>query len=285
MLLVTGASGHVGRRVAELLAAQGHPLRLMTRSPERAPELPDARVVRADYAEPATLDAAFVGINAAFLVSGYARPGERARLHGNAIQAAARASVSHLVYLSFQGASPTSKFPMSRDHYQTEGILKGSGIPFTALRDNLYMDLIPEMFDEQGRIRGPAGQGRVAWVAREDVARAVAAALLQRGETSRAYDLTGPEALTLAETAARLSTLTGRDLRYEEETVEEGRAWRKRLGAPDWEVETWLGSYEAIAAGELERTSDAILRLTGREPYTLEGYFSERPHLMEPLRM
>jgi NAD(P)H dehydrogenase (quinone) len=284
MLLVTGASGHVGRRVAELLAARGHPLRLMTRTPERAPELPGAEVVRADYAEPATLDAAFAGVEAAFIVSGYAEPGERAWLHGNAIRAAARAGVKHLVYLSFQGASPTSRFPMSRDHYQTEGILKGSGIPFTALRDNLYMDLIPEMFDEQGRIRGPAGQGRVAWVAREEVARAVAAALFQPGEGSLAYDLTGPKALTLAETAARLSALAGRDLRYEEETLEEGHEWRSKLGAPDWEVEIWLGSYQAIAAGELEQTSDAIRRLTGREPYTLEGYFRERPHLLEAVR-
>jgi NAD(P)H-binding len=171
MILITGASGNIGRRTAELLTEHGHSLRLLVRDPNRAPQLSMSQVVQGDYAQPATLDAAFTEVDAAFIVSGYAKPGERALLHKNAIDAAVHAQVKHLVYLSFQGASLKSKFPMSRDHYQTEQFLQESGIPFTVLRDNFYFDLIPEMFNAEGVMRGPAGNGAVAWVAREDVSR------------------------------------------------------------------------------------------------------------------
>lgn len=284
MILVTGASGHVGSRVAELLAERGHNLRLMTRTPE-ADAVPDAGpVVQADYAEPDTLDAAFDGVAVAFLVSGYARPGTRAQLHKNAIDAAVQADVQHLVYLSFQGAAPDSAFPMSRDHHQTEQFLAESGLAYTALRDNLYLDLVPELFGPDGVMRGPAGDGTVAWVAREDVAQTVAAALANPAAHAGTYDVTGPEALSLADTADRLSSLLGKPLRYENESVEEGRAWRRQLDVPEWEVETWLGSYQAIAAGELATTSNTVERFTGRPPRRLEAYFDEHPALLAPLQ-
>jgi NAD(P)H dehydrogenase (quinone) len=283
MILITGASGNIGRRTAELLTEHGHSLRLLVRDPNRAPQLSMSQVVQGDYAQPATLDAAFTEVDAAFIVSGYAKPGERALLHKNAIDAAVHAQVKHLVYLSFQGASLKSKFPMSRDHYQTEQFLQESGIPFTVLRDNFYFDLIPEMFNAEGVMRGPAGNGAVAWVAREDVSRVAATVLSRPADFCATYDVTGLEALTLTETAKRLSALSGRELRYENEAIEAGRKWRNTFGAPDWEVDTWLGSYEAIAAGELETTSNTVLQVTGVQPFSLEAYFAEYPHLLKPL--
>lgn len=277
--LITGATGHIGRQVAELLAKDGIPLRLMARDPQRALRLPGAEVVHGDYADAGTLAAAFTGCNVAFIVSGYAAPGKRAKLHRNAIWAARDAGVEHIVYLSFQGASPTSKFPMSRDHYETEQYLRESGVSFTALRDNLYIDLIGEMFNHEGVLRGPAADGAAAFVAREDVARVAAAILRDPSGASGTYDVTGPEALTLIEVAGRLSGLTGRSLRYEPETVEEGRAWRETLDAPAWEVDTWLGSYEAIAAGELAHVSDTVAHFTHTAPRRLDEYAAEHPEM------
>jgi uncharacterized protein YbjT (DUF2867 family) len=284
MILVTGAAGAVGRRVAELLAAEGKPLRLMARDPARAPRLAGAEVVAGDYADPASLPPVFAGIDIVFLVSGYAREGERAALHRNAIRAAAAAGVGRIVYLSFQGAAPTSKFPMARDHALTEGYLAESGVPCTALRDNLYLDVLPHLFGADGTVRGPAGDGVAAYVSREDVARVVAACLTSPASGNQVLEVTGPEALSLDAVAARLSALVGRTLRYVDESIEEGRRWRAASGAPDWEVETWMGSYLATAAGELAATSDTVERLTGRAPESLEGYFGARPELLNPLR-
>jgi NAD(P)H dehydrogenase (quinone) len=284
MILITGATGNIGRRVAELLSKRGETLRLMGRRVESMPHLAQSERVIADYANPDSLDKAFAGVDRAFIVSGYAEPGRRAELHRNAFQAASRAGVSHLVYLSFLGASPQSRFPMSRDHYLSEQYLKQTGIPFTILRDSLYLDLIPEMFNEAGVMRGPGGDGSVACVSRDDVANAVATALSPRNPFPGTYDVTGPETLTLHETARQLSLLVGRELRYEDESVEEGRKWRNALGAPAWEVDTWLGSYEAIAAGELDTVSDSVLQFTGEHPLSLSQYFGKHPEFLNKLR-
>jgi NAD(P)H dehydrogenase (quinone) len=284
MILITGATGNIGRQVAQLLSKRGEPLRLMGRHVASMPDLPQSESVIADYANPASLDKAFEGVDCAFVVSGYAEPGRRAELHRNAFQAASRAGVRHLVYLSFLGASAHSKFPMSRDHCLSEQYLKETGIPFTILRDSLYLDLVPEMFNELGVMRGPGNGGGVSWVSHEDVANVVAAALDPRTPFQGTYNVTGPETLTLKGTARQLSLLVGRQLRYEEETVEEGRKWRNTLGAPAWEVDTWLGSYEAIAAGELDKVSDTVLQVTGHQPLSLSQYFAKHPALLNNLR-
>ncbi|MFN2459892.1 MAG: NAD(P)H-binding protein [Candidatus Velthaea sp.] len=278
-ILITGASGEVGRRIALILSERGEALRLMYRDLARAQPPPGTETVAGDYGDPASLDRAFAGMDAAFIVSGNAEPGKRARLHANAIDAAARARTPHVVYLSFQNASPASKFPMGRDHFMTEQHLRASGLRYTALRDNLYLDILPEMFDAEGRLRGPAGNGAAAFVARDDVARC-AAAVLTDARAEAAYDIAGPQALTLADVARRFSALTGRALEYVDESLDEARAWRRPLASAPWEVDVWTGSYEAIGAGELENTGDAVRRLTGRDPLSLEAYFTLHPRLL-----
>ncbi len=279
-ILITGATGHIGHRIAEILHDQSdQSLRLMSRQPEKLTHFTQAEKVAGDYQDMASLDKAFRDIEVAFVVSGYAPPGIRASLHKNAISAAVMAGVKHLVYLSFQGASPVSKFPMSQDHFQTEEFIKQSGLSFTILRDSFYMDLIPEMFGEHRVIKGPGGQGQVAWVAREDVARTVAQVLRNPLTFPGTYDLTGPEALTLAQTAERVSRIKEKDYRYQQETITQGIRWRNDLGAPAWEVATWIGSYLAIAAGEVAPVSSAVEHITGQKPLTLEAYFSQYPDI------
>ena len=283
MILITGATGHVGRGVAHILSERNVRLRLMGRDVSRLPQI-GAECVAGDYDDPQSLHRAFEGIERAFIVSGYAEPGKRSTLHKNAFDAAAKAGVRHIVYLSFLSASPISLFPMGRDHFWSEEHLQATGLPFTSLRDSFYMDLIPEMFNDQGIMLGPAGDGRVSWVAREDVIRVVASVLENSVGKEGIFDITGPESLTLQETSEQMALLTGRKLRYENESVQAGREWRAQLGAPAWEVETWLGSYEAIAAGELARVSDAVRDLTGTPSSNLRSYFSLRPALMKELQ-
>ena len=283
VILITGASGRVARRVAERLARDGHRLRLMTRSPQLAPKLAGAETVRGDFAEPATLEGAFAGVSAALVVSASGESGERAEQHRNAFQAAARAGVGHVVYLSLQGAAPDSKYPFSRDHYLSEQYLFATGLPSTVLRNAFYLDMFLDKFDAQGVIRGPAQQGRGAFVSREDVAQTAAAVL--RKPPGGIHDVTGPEALTVADIAQRLSTLVHRQLRYEDESADTARERLSRIEPLAWRVDLSVGWFEAIAAGELLRTSDTTRRFTGIAPLTLEDYFGAFPELLRALRL
>jgi uncharacterized protein YbjT (DUF2867 family) len=278
-ILVTGAGGQLGSRIAKQLTAQQMPLRLLARDPQKLAGFPNAESVQGDYGDIASLDRAFEGVAAAFIVSGYAPPGERAQLHRNAFQAARRAGVRYLIYLSFLGASPDSLFPMSRDHYQSEQFLQETGVPYTILQDSFYAELSLQMFNEEGILKGPGGEGKVSWVGREEIAEAIAKLLLRGPQMLGTFPLTGPSALSLEETADVLGSVTDRSLRYEQESLEEARAWRSQLGAPAWEVDTWIGSYDAIAANEVAAVDPALATILGRPASNLRTYFSARPFL------
>ncbi len=261
MILVSGATGNVGGRTAELLVAKGLPVRLLVRDPDRAPQLPGAEVAIGDYADDAAMARAFAGVQTAFIVSAKAPPGERAKLHEQAFAAAKRAGVGHVVYLSLQGAAPDSSYPFSRDHWKSERALKATGLPHTILRNGKYAEQILEMIGDDGAVRGPADDGRVAWITREDSARMVAAVLAD--PPGGTIEVTGPDALTLDETMAILSSVVDRWLSFAEETAENARGRALIRGEPEWRADLAAGAYLAIAHGEYARVSDAFPRFVG----------------------
>ena len=269
MLAITGSTGAVGGLVARALADLEP--RLVVRDPSRAPDLGlDVRV--ASYADGAAATAALEGVEVLFMVSG-AEAHDRRRQHRTFVEAAARAGVRHVVYTSFSGAAPDATFTLGRDHHDTESAIAGSGMAHTFLRDNFYLDLLPWFADADGVLRGPAGEGRVAGVARADVADVAATVLRAPAEHAGAtYTLTGPEALTLGEVATRAGAVLGRELRYHPETVDE--AWASRRAAypdaPDWQLEAWVSTYTAIADGSCADVTDDVRRVTGHPPRTLE---------------
>ncbi|MGZ0147260.1 NAD(P)H-binding protein [Kribbella sp. WER1] len=273
MIGITGATGQLGSRIVARLT--GVPLRLIVRDPARAPELPDVSVAQAAYGEHPALLSALDGVDVLMLLSATESP-DRVELHKATVDAAVAAGVQRIVYTSFAGAAPGATFTFARDHWHTEEHIRASGVDFTFLRDNLYLDLIPGFAGADGVIRGPAGDGRTAAVARDDVA-AVAAAVLRTAGASPApdqysgatYDLTGPAAFTLAEAAALLTDVWGRPIRYEPETLDEAYRSRESYGAPSWEVAGWVTSYAAIASGEMGHVSTAVKDLTGHEPIGL----------------
>jgi NAD(P)H dehydrogenase (quinone) len=279
LILVTGATGKIGSSIARFLERSGNSLRLLVRDPGKLSDFRNAQKAKGDYTDVQSLDHAFMGVSSAFIVSGYAEPGERAKLHRNAFQAAHRAGVQYLIYLSTLGASPNSRFPMSRDHYESEGFLKETGLAHTILRDSFYAELAVEMFSKEGVMKGPGGQGKVSWVGREEVAEAAARLLASDEPLLGTFPMTGPTALSLSETAALLSSLKHLALRYEDEPLKAAKDWRSKLGVPAWEVETWVGSYEAIAAGEFETIDPALAAILGRPASDLKTYLSARPSL------
>ncbi|MCI2237596.1 NAD(P)H-binding protein [Paenibacillus sp. TRM 82003] len=271
---VTGATGQVGGRVARALTAAAVPHRLVVRDPSRAPDLPGADVRVASYADGEALRHAFDGVDVLLLVSASEDAG-RVALHRTAVEAAAAAGVRRVVYTSFLGAAPDCTFTFGRDHAATEGLLAAARLETTVLRDSFYLDVLPE-FVTDGALRGPAGSGRVGAVARADVAEVAVAALLDESHAGRTYDVTGPEALSVAEVAATITRVTGEPVDYVEETVEEAYASRSGYGAPAWEVDGWVSTYTAIGAGELDVVTDVVQRLTGHPPRTLEDVLRSR---------
>ncbi len=231
----------------------------------------------AEYGDGEAMRRAFDGADTVLMVSA-AESQDRVGHHRSFVDAAVAAGVRHVVYTSFIGAAADATFTLARDHGATEDYLRRSGLAFTFLRDNLYADFLPHMVGEDSIIRGPAGGGRAAVVAQDDIVDAALAVLRDpAGHAGQTYDLTGPEALNLEEVAALITTATQREVRFHNETVAEAYASRAGYGAPDWQVEAWVSTYTAIAAGELEAVSADIPQLTGHPATSFEELLQRTP--------
>jgi uncharacterized protein YbjT (DUF2867 family) len=293
-IAVTGATGHVGGRVAARLAAAHHAKattatqRLVVRDLARVPAIAGVEAVAMGprgYRDQVALTEALGGCDTLFLVSGRESE-QRVVEHAHAVRAAVDAGVRRVVYTSFLGADPDASFTFAHDHFATEQLIRESGLAWTFLRDSQYLDFLPLLVGEDGVIRGPAGEGRCAWVARDDVAD-VAAVVLTDDEgvhDGKTYDLTGPEAQTLAWVAERLSEATGREITFRNEGVQAAYESRAHLDAPDFEVDGWVTSYVAIGTGEMDVVSDAVPALTGHPAQDLPGWLEANPEAWAHLR-
>ncbi|WHM38398.1 NAD(P)H-binding protein [Streptomyces sp. BPTC-684] len=285
VIAVTGASGAIGGRVARRLAEKGGATRLIGRRPERLPDLPGAvKAPAAAFGDGGAMRDALAGAGAMLMVSAHESPG-RVQEHTTAVDAAVAAGVRRIVYVSFLGAAPDAAFTFARDHWHTEQYIRGTGLAYTFLRDSLYLSGLAAMAGQDGVIRGPAGDGRVSGVAHDDIADVATAVLLEEEEHyGVTYDVTGPAALTLADVAAELSRVAGREITYLPETREEAFASRAGYGAEEWEVTGWVSSYEAIAAGEMATVADTVPRLAGHGAQSFAEYLDAHPrayrHLM-----
>ena len=278
-IALTGASGGVGGAVLHKL--EGSPI-LIGRT---ASQLPDGYEHReAAYGDKA-MESALAGVDTLFFVSGR-ESATRLDEHLSVVDAAASAGVQRIVYLSFLGAAADSTFTLARHHYFTEEAIRRSGMTFTCLRDSLYQDYLPMMMGADGVIRGPAGTGRLSAVARDDVAE-VAAEVLRSAvdgvHDGATYDVTGPEALTLAEVAGEIAAASGKSVSFFDETEEEAYASRAKFNAPAFEVEGWVTSYQSIAAGEMSGVSRDVELVIGRPPMAFAEFLAAHPESLAHL--
>jgi NAD(P)H dehydrogenase (quinone) len=231
LICVTGATGQLGGRVAARLADAGVAQRLVVRDAARAPQLPGAVTAVAEYGDGDAVRRALDGAATVLMVSASESP-DRMDRHRSFVDAAAAAGVGHLVYTSFAGAAPDATFTLARDHWATEEHIRASGLRHTFLRDNLYADFLTFLVGDDGVIRGPGGAGRAAVVAQDDIADAAVAVLrAPAAHAGRTYDLTGPRALSFAEMAATITAVTGREISFHDETIEQAYASRASYGA------------------------------------------------------
>lgn len=279
-IALTGVTGGLGARVLRHLQSRADDLRVLVRDRARAPYGVEVR--EAAYEDPDAMRSALIGADTLFLVSAHEGI-DRPRLHRGAVQAAADAGVRRVVYTSFMGAAPAATFTYARDHADTEQAVAAAGMELTALRSALYADVVPWFVGADDVLRGPAGNGRVAWVAREDVARLAAAVLVDDAHAGQVYDVSGPRALDLHETVRVVGEVVGRRFTYVAETREQAYESRAGTGQP-WQIEGWVTSYEAIATGETSVTSSTVQAVTGRRPWTLQEFLRAEPAAWAHLR-
>lgn len=290
-LLVTGASGQLGRRTVELLQETHRgPIIAATRTPDNLSDLvrPGTTVRHADFDDPASLSDAFAGADRLLLISTDAVdvPGRRIQQHLNAINAAKEAGVKHVVYTSIIHSGPQSPAFVVPDHRATEAALTESGLGWTVLRENIYMDLqlmSVRRAIETGMVVNAIGDGKAAYITREDCARAAAAALSSSFEGRSTLDITGPEAVSQADIAALASQLSGKDIGYAPIEVETLIGHMTGAGMPRSVAEAYATFDVAIARGEFAAVSSAVEDLTGSKPQSLAEFLSaHRDALLNP---
>jgi NAD(P)H dehydrogenase (quinone) len=267
---ITGATGYLGGHIARKLAALGIPLRLIVRDKIRAPNLPDTEITQADYFDGAAMQQALTGAGTLFMVSGNDFH-DRLQSHRLVIDAAALAGVRRVVYTSFLAAAADALFTASRDHFHTEQHLAASGLEWTAMRNAFYAEIAVEMIDN-GVIKGPGGTGRMAPVTRDDVVDTAVGLLTSDAPPHGPLDVTGPEALSLADMARIYSEATGKPARYVEETLEEAYTSRADPSVSAAARDAWVSTYTAIAAGQLDVMSDTVARYAGHAPMTFATF-------------
>lgn len=250
-------------------------LRYLARRPERASKVAGVPVFRSAYdRSPETLEA-LSGVDVLLMVSA-SESLNRLAEHKAFIDSAKEAGVKHIVYTSFYNASDQATFTYSRTHAATENYIKEQGLAYTFVRDNFYLDFFLELGQAYGEIKGPAGDGRVSAVARQDVAQVLAKILENPSNwTNQTLDMTGPEDLTMTDAAAILSQDLGKTVRYIPETIEEAYQSRKAWPAEDWEYDGWVSTYTAIAAGEQAGLTNDADRVLGRKPISLADLIKE----------
>jgi NAD(P)H dehydrogenase (quinone) len=278
---ITGASGHLGRRVVELVTERLGAGRVVaiTRSPEKLADFAaqGVQVRRGDLADPAGLPAAFSGVDRLYVISvDDTSEGTRPRLHGNAVTAAKQVGVEHLIYSS--GIKPHySPITFLRDHGATEQLIVESGIPFTFLRNNFYMETVLQSGAQTvatGTLFAAAQGGAVGYVSREDCARAAAAVLASSGHEGAIYDITGQYAYTQAEIAGELSKAVGHPIDYVALSDEELQQGMIANGLPAHVAAFIVGMERGIRLGALDVVSRAVATLTGTPPESLPDFLA-----------
>jgi NAD(P)H dehydrogenase (quinone) len=277
-ILVTGASGNLAQlTLAALLKAGQNNLIATTRDPEKVNALGNDGVdVRsADFKTPSGLAGAFKGATRLLLISTTDVGASRVEAHKNAVTAAKAAGVKHIIYTSCPN-SETSTAIMAPDHAATEKFIKESGLKYTFLRMNCYaqflMLALPAAI-ESGTLFGCAGAGKIAYVTREDCARAAAGVLINASQfENTSLDVSGPEAYSYADVASLVSEIKQTKVVYQDLSPEDYIVARVKTGLPELYAK-WFASFElSVRRGDSATVTDAVKKLSGKPPAGLPEF-------------
>ncbi len=269
-LVVTGASGHLGRLTVQALLDRGvaaNRIIATARTPESLADFADLGVVvrHADYSDPQSLKEAFAGADRVLLISSNA-VGQRIEQHRNVIEAAREAGVDLIAYTSAPRAD-TTKMLLAAEHSATEQLIRDSGLDYVFLRNSWYLENYTEQLAttlQHRAILGSVGNGRVSGASRADYAAAAAAVLAGDGPRNHTYELGGDTAFTLSEYAETLSGLVGETIAYVDQSPAEYQGFLESVGLPEPIARIMADSDVAVARGDLLVESGDLSRLIGR---------------------
>ncbi|GAA1830061.1 NAD(P)H-binding protein [Agromyces salentinus] len=269
-ILVTAASGQLGRLVLDALLTRGAEPSTIVAGARDTSKLADVeargiRTVELDYAKPDTIAAALDGVDTVLLVSG-SEVGQRVAQHRNVVDAAKAAGVAKLVYTSAPNAT-TAEYPLAPEHKATEEAIAESGVPAVIVRNNWYIENYAADVARaaaSGVIVASAGEGRITGATRADLADAAAVVLLEDGHVGEVYELSGDEAFGFAELAAAASAISGREVAYTPLTSEQHVAALQGAGLDAGTAGFVAAIDEGIARGVLDVPTGGVSRLTGR---------------------
>jgi uncharacterized protein YbjT (DUF2867 family) len=273
MLLITGATGHVGIPLLYDLAERGVPTRVLVRDLAKTAALPATfERHRGDLEDAGSLDAAFDGVDRLFLLT----QGTGTAMARNALRAAERARVGHVVLLSSTNVFGDPVPAMGRWHHERETLVKASGLAWTILRPNGFMSNALEWrstLAREGVVLDATGPGRHAVIDPADIAAVTAAVLTEPGHVGAEYTLTGPESLTTAEQALTLARVLGRQVPLREVgTPEDAVRSRYPDGAPAPLAEAVIQAWSLMRADTVGARTHTVELLTGRSPRTFEAW-------------
>jgi NAD(P)H dehydrogenase (quinone) len=295
-VVVSGASGDLGKRITRLLLERmsASDLTLVTRTPEKLADLEKLGVTvhRGDYNEPGALEAAYAGSDALMLISGLAVT-KRVPEHRNAINAAKKAGIQHIVYTSVAGIHPRNPTLSASDHIVTEVDLRNSGLGFTALRNQTYAEVFPTVAAQPALRTGKwvqiAGNGMISPVSKRDIALCAATCLLEPDRHNGAiYEITGPQLLTFREIAAMAAEIYGIPIEYVQVSEQQRFAMFDAMGIPRKfsedmaahpDAHKWCSEEMVTADIAFQQDFHALLShhvrfITGKEPYSLREVFA-----------
>ncbi|WP_436484223.1 SDR family oxidoreductase [Chitinophaga sp. ARDCPP14] len=279
-ILITGATGHIGTTLAKQLSAQGIPFRAMVRTTDNnvnaLAALPGAEIVTGDFNDANSLVLALKGIERAFLLTNSSEAAEK--LQSNFVTAAVKSGLPHIVKLSQLHADAQSPVRFLRYHAAVEEKIRASGMAYTFLRPNLFMQGLlgfRETIASQNKFFATAGDAPISVVDTRDIAAIAAAALTGNGHEGNTYDITGPQSLTHAALAETLSNALGRTIRYINVTAAELLPALLHAGFPAWQAEGLIEDYAHYARGEAAAVSSAVMDITGRPARDFAAFAGE----------
>ena len=275
MILINGASGNVGSQLLNILSKRGHHVRVFVRSRARtqAIALPGIEFVEGDFSKPETFARALAGIDRLFLLIPSSSDVEQQQC--NLVDAAKRSGVKYIVKLSQLGADAQATKRFQRYHGAVEDHIRNSGIEYTFLRPNLFMQGLLNFraaISAQGTFHVAAGDARVSIVDVRDIAAIAALALTESGHEGKVYEITGPESLTHTEMADRLSEAIGRTVKYVNISPDSMREALLGLGMPVWQVDGLIEDYDLYRRGEAAKITATIRTVTGIDPIAFSQF-------------